>query len=226
MFDRIADRYDLLNRLMSLGLDRGWRRSCVGSLGLGAGSVLLDVATGTGDLAIEAVRQYPAIKVVGIDPSVEMLRIGREKIGALGLSERIELVEGDAQSIPRDNESFDAVMIAFGIRNVPDRCLALSEFARVVRPGGTVAILELIEPRQGFVAPLARLWTGLMVPALGRVLSGAQEYRYLRDSMQRFPSPPEFQRLLEAAGLVPVAHESLGFGSCHLFVATRPSELR
>lgn len=221
MFDRIADRYDLLNRLMSLGLDKRWRRLCVRGLGETPHAKILDVATGTGDLAIEAVRQYPQASVTGIDPSAEMLRIGRAKVSALGLTEQIELAQGDAQDIPYQDQSFDAVMIAFGIRNVPDRPRALAEFARVVRPGGTVAVLEISEPRGSIMAPLSRLWVDLVMPTLGGLLSGAHEYKYLKESMQRFPPPHQFEQLLQNAGLSPLARRSFMFGACHLFLARR-----
>jgi demethylmenaquinone methyltransferase / 2-methoxy-6-polyprenyl-1,4-benzoquinol methylase len=225
MFDRIADRYDLLNRLMSLGLDKRWRRLCVRSLGETPHDRILDVATGTGDLAVEAVRQYPQSHVIGIDPSLEMLRIGRKKVNALGLSERIQLEEGDAQTIPHEDQSFDAVMVAFGIRNVPDRPRALAEFARVIRPGGTVSVLEISEPRGGIMAPLSRLWVDLVMPTLGGLLSGAHEYKYLKESMKRFPSPDEFEQLLLGVGLVPLSRQSFMFGACHLFVARRGSRV-
>ena len=150
MFDRIAARYDRMNRLMSFGLDRSWRRRLVRAMGpLGAGDRALDVATGTADVALAVARAYPGAEVVGLDPSAGMLRVGEGKVGTSGpdLAGRVSLVLGDAQALPFEDDSFAACCIAFGIRNVPDRALGLREMARVTRPGGPVVVLELSEPR-------------------------------------------------------------------------------
>ena len=186
---------------------------------------VLDVATGTGDLAIEIARACPGATVVGLDPSPGMLAIAQHKLERRGLASRVSLVEGDAQSLPQRNCEIDAATIAFGIRNVPDRSRALRELARVVRPGGRIAVLELGEPRRGLLGALARLHCHQLVPRLGALLGGTREYRYLQRSVAAFPSPDEFAMLMRAAGLDMLEIVSLAFGVCTLFVATPSEEL-
>jgi demethylmenaquinone methyltransferase/2-methoxy-6-polyprenyl-1,4-benzoquinol methylase len=225
MFDAIAPRYDLVNRLISLGIDQSWRRRTVRSLGLVPGARVLDVATGTADLALLTAALAPETRIVGLDPSAKMLEIGREKVRAKALSERIELVQGEAEALPFEDAAFDGVTIAFGIRNVPDRARGLAEMARVTKPGGRVAILELSEPRGGILGPLARFHVHTVVPYVGALLSGAREYRYLQRSIAAFPPADEFSALMRANGLDVLEQTALTFGVCHLYVGTprRPS---
>ena len=220
MFDRIAARYDRVNRVLSLGLDQGWRRRTVRALELGEHPRVLDVATGTGDLALAIADARPHGTVVGLDPSPGMLAIARQKVARRALADRVSLVEGDAQQLPYANCAFDAATIAFGIRNVPDRALALRELARVVRPGGRVAILELGEPRQGLLARAARVHTRYIVPKLGALLSGKTEYAYLQRSIAAFPPAQEFAALMETSGLHVIDVTPLTFGACTLYVAS------
>ena len=219
MFDAIAGRYDLLNRILSLGVDQGWRRKTVAALRLAPGHRVLDLATGTADLAIQIARTVAGVTVVGLDPSGGMLAVGKEKVAKGGLGDRVELVLGDAQALPFPDASFDGVTMAFGIRNVPDRPRALVEMRRVTRPGGRIAILELSEPRGGVMGPLARFHIHTVVPRLGALLSGSREYRYLQESIARFPPPDEFAGTMRAAGLVVEEVVPLTFGVCCLFVA-------
>jgi demethylmenaquinone methyltransferase / 2-methoxy-6-polyprenyl-1,4-benzoquinol methylase len=219
MFDAIAERYDLLNRVMSLGVDQGWRRKTVAALALSDGERVLDLATGTADLAIQVARRHPAVQVTGVDPSTGMLAVGGRKVVAAGLGGRVTLQPGDAQALPFKKGSFDAVSMAFGIRNVPDRPRALREMRRVLRGGGRVAILELSEPQGGVLGALARLHIRRIVPRLGALLSGAREYRYLQESIAAFPPPEEFAATMEAAGLREVRATPLTFGVCCLFTA-------
>ena len=223
MFDGIATRYDLLNRLNSLGADRRWRRLAAESLELDAvaGGVarVLDVASGTGDLAIAIARRYPGVAVRGVDASRGMTEIGRRKVERTGLEARVTLDAGDAQELPFPDRSFDATTIAFGIRNIPDRDRALREMARVTRPGGRVAVLELGVPPAGPAGALARFHIRFVVPLVGGLLAGAGEYRYLERSIRAFPPVAEFARLMAAAGLDPIETRSLTFGACNLFVA-------
>lgn len=216
MFDGIARRYDLLNRIISLGLDQRWRKRTVRSLALEPGQRVLDLATGTGDLAIQIARRHPEVGVVGLDPSEGMLAVARTKCARKQLAERIELVTGDAQELPYDDDSFDAVSMGFGIRNVPDRARALREIARVVRPGGRVGILELSEPRRGLMGRIARLHVHVIVPRLGALLSGSREYRYLQRSVAAFPPAEEFVAMMGEAGITAAAR-ALAFGACHLY---------
>jgi demethylmenaquinone methyltransferase/2-methoxy-6-polyprenyl-1,4-benzoquinol methylase len=217
MFDAIAHRYDLLNRILSLGIDQGWRRQTVDALQLAPGHLVLDLATGTGDLAIQIAAREPAARVVGLDPSPKMLAVAARKIAG----RPIALTLGDAAALPFPDGAFDGVSMAFGIRNVPDRSRALVEIARVVRAGGRVAILELSEPRGGVMGPLARFHIHTLVPAVGGLLSGSREYRYLQESIARFPPPEEFSRMIAEAGLGVVEARPLTFGVSCLFVAEK-----
>jgi len=219
MFDNIAARYDLVNRVISLGIDQSWRRQTVRELKLEANYRVLDLATGTADLAIQVARTVPTVSVVGLDPSSKMLDVGREKVERAELSGRVSLVQGDAQALPFENGSFDAVCIAFGIRNVPDRGKALREMARVTRPGGRIAILELSEPRGGVLGPLARFHIHTVVPYVGALLSGVKEYQYLQRSIAAFPPADEFSSLMRSSNLEVIEARSLTFSVCHLYVA-------
>jgi demethylmenaquinone methyltransferase/2-methoxy-6-polyprenyl-1,4-benzoquinol methylase len=218
MFDGIAHRYDLVNRVISLGIDQSWRRKTVQALQLRASSRVLDLATGTGDLAILVARTHPDAQIVGVDPSPKMLEVGQKKLLSMGLSERIELRVGDAQALEFPDRTFDGLCIAFGIRNVPDRLQGLREMARVTKAGGRVAILELSEPRGGLLGPLARFHVHSVVPTVGALLSGGSEYRYLQKSIAAFPPAAEFEALMVEAGLRVVASTALTFGVCHLYV--------
>ncbi len=217
MFDRIARRYDLLNRVLSFGIDRGWRKQAARALG--NAKRVLDLATGTADLALEIARQLPDVTVFGSDPSEAMLEVGQTKLVARGVSDRVSLARGDAQAIAFADRSFDGVTIAFGIRNVPDRELALREMARVTRDGGRVVILELTDPKGSLLAPIARWHVHWLVPRLGALLSGAREYRYLERSIARFPSAQEFAATMSRCGLRLIEVRPLTFGSAHLFIA-------
>jgi len=223
MFDAIADRYDLLNRILSLGVDQGWRRLTVEAARIEGEARVLDLATGTGDLALMIARRHPGARVVGVDPSPKMLAVGRGKVEAAGLSGRVSMLPGDAHSLPFPADHFDASTIAFGIRNVPDRGLGLRELARVTRPGGRVVILELSEPRGGVLAALARFHVHHVVPSVGAWLSGQREYRYLQRSIAAFPPPEEFAALMRTSGLVEVEVRPLSFGACALFAGSVPS---
>ena len=218
MFDGIAERYDLVNRVISLGIDQSWRKKTVKALALEGGARVLDLATGTGDLAIMVARQHPSVTVVGVDPSEKMLEVGQKKLTLAALSERITLQVGDAQALPFPDNHFDGLCIAFGIRNVPDRLQGLREMARVTKPGGRVAILELSEPRGGVMGPLARFHVHSVVPTVGALLSGKREYHYLQKSIAAFPPAAEFEAMMVEAGLGIVASTALTFGVCHLYV--------
>ena len=226
MFDRISGRYDLLNRVLSLGNDQRWRRRTVRALGLDdvAGPRVLDLATGTADLALLIARQHPSARVIGVDPAERMLDEGRKKVARAGLEDRIELVPGDAQDLPFPDHHFDAVTIAFGIRNVPDRKRGLEEMRRVTRPGGRIGILELSEPPKGLLGRVAAFHVHTVVPRVGALLSGEREYRYLQASIAAFPPAAEFADLMRSVGLRVVEVRRLTFGACHLYVAERPGE--
>ena len=224
MFDRIARRYDFVNRVLSLGIDKSWRRRTVRALQLGERPRVLDVATGTGDLAIDIARLTPGATVVGLDPSTEMLAIAERKLAKRGLTERVSLVVGDAQALPFQDCEMDAATIAFGIRNVPDRMQGLRELARIVRPGGRICVLELGEPRKGLLGHAARFHTRHVVPRLGALLSGSREYAYLQKSIAAFPPADEFATIMARCGLHVIQVTPLTFGACTLYVATPVEE--
>jgi demethylmenaquinone methyltransferase/2-methoxy-6-polyprenyl-1,4-benzoquinol methylase len=219
MFDRIAKRYDLLNRLMSFGVDRQWRRLLLNSMPK-SGRVL-DVATGTADVAVALAKRSGEISVVGLDPSAAMLECGREKIERLGLQNRIELIQGDAQDMPFPDDHFSAISIAFGIRNIPDRLKGLREMARVTEEGGTIAILELSEAADGPFAFLSRFHVHHVVPFMGKLISGRDEYRYLQSSIQAFPSANEFCNIMTQAGLDDIKVKRLTLGNAHLYLGRK-----
>ncbi len=215
MFDRIAGKYDRLNRIISLGMDRGWRDRLVRAMQLPKSARVLDVATGTADVAIAIADMHGDAEVIGLDPSANMLEVGRAKIGSYG--DRIRLVCGDAQALPFPDAHFDGACISFGIRNVPDRAKGLAEMRRVVKPGGRVVVLELGEPKGGPMAFFARLHVHHIVPRLGAYLSRAPEYRYLQRSIAAFPQPEEFAAMMGVAGLSEVTIERLAFGAAHIY---------
>jgi demethylmenaquinone methyltransferase / 2-methoxy-6-polyprenyl-1,4-benzoquinol methylase len=190
MFDRISPVYDAMNRTMTLGLDRRWRRAAAEAV-VRYGDRVLDACCGTGDLAIAA--KEAGGSVTGLDFSPRMLERARAK------SREIEWVQGDLLALPFDDASFDAATVGFGVRNLDDLELGLAELRRVLRPGGRLAILEITQPR-GVLAPFYRLWFDRLVPLLGRVLPGGSAYTYLPASVRRFPGPEDLAALLREAG--------------------------
>ena len=209
-----------------MGIDRGWRRKLVHALNLPGegGTEVLDLATGTADVAMDILRAFTESRVTGVDPSVEMMHIGDQKVGAAGFRDRMHFVKGSAEALPFSDNTFSAACISFGIRNVPNRHLGLSEMTRVVRPGGHVAVLELSEPRGGLMSTLARIHVHHVVPWLGAMLSGSKEYRYLQQSIAAFPRPEEFKGMMETAGLVNVQFTPLTFGTCVLYAGQVPEK--
>ena len=222
MFDSIAPRYDLLNRLLSAGLDQKWRRRAVRELRLRPGAEVLDLCTGTADLALVTLEQHPDADVVGVDFSGAMLRLGLEKVRTAGRQQEIHLARGDATKIPLPNASRDAATIGFGIRNVAQPGEALAELARVLRPGGRLAILEFGHPRIPGIRTLYLWYFKYLLPAIGKLISKhGSAYSYLPASVGTFPPPPEFARVIENHGFVTVEAVPLTFGIVYLYVATR-----
>ena len=223
MFAAIAPRYDLLNRLLSAGLDRRWRRLAVREAGLGVGARALDVCAGTADVALEVARQVPGGgRIVGLDFAGPMLSLAGRKVARAGLGRRIALVRGSALTLPFPAEAFDAALIAFGIRNVVDVKQALAEMYRVVRPGGRAVILEFTLPRARIPRALY-LWYFLRVlPRIGRAVSGhPSAYRYLPDTVTRWPSPEAFAGAMTEAGFREVRCALLTFGIVALHVGLK-----
>ncbi len=216
-FDAIAHRYDLLNRVLSMGLDGRWRRRAIEALQIESPAKILDLATGTADLALAIADSYPDAEVVGVDPSREMVAIGQQKAADAGHGDRIDLQLGDGQALGFDDDNFDGTAIAFGIRNFPDRLQGLREMARVTRPGKPVVILELSEPDRGVMSGMARFYVHQCVPRIGSLLSGSKEYRYLQESIAAFPSAERFVEMMEDAGLRDVTAQPLTFGVVNLY---------
>jgi demethylmenaquinone methyltransferase / 2-methoxy-6-polyprenyl-1,4-benzoquinol methylase len=223
MFDAIAPRYDFLNHLLSVGIDRHWRRRAIKSMGLTGSQRVLDLCTGTGDLAIAARRARPgAASVVGVDFAGAMLAIGADKIRRAGLSREIALVRGDAMRIPVADASVDAVTMAFGIRNVEDPDVACRDIARVLRPGGRLTILEFAIPTTPLFRAAYLSYFRHILPRIGRAISGHEAaYGYLPASVGAFASPDAFMNLLRKHGFTGVSADSLTFGSVYLYTAQR-----
>jgi demethylmenaquinone methyltransferase/2-methoxy-6-polyprenyl-1,4-benzoquinol methylase len=226
MFDAIARRYDLLNHLLSGGMDLYWRARAVRSLGFTGREVVLDLCTGTCDLAIAALRrrQSRAARVIGLDFSTEMLRIGQRKLRASGLGAAASLVRGDAMALPVASSSVDAVTIAFGIRNVLAPEVACAEIGRVLRPGGRLAVLEFSFPRLAAVRAVYTWYFRNVLPAIGRAVSRHDHaYAYLPESVGTFLPPERFSALVRRAGLAEVRSVPLTFGIVYLYTAVKPA---
>lgn len=222
MFAAIHEHYDRLNRLMTLGWDLAWRRAALREAALPRGGLLLDVATGSGDVLLQAARLYPYARAVGVDFTPEMLAHARERLARTGLGGRFALVQGDALDLPFPDEAFDAVVSAFMMRNVADVPRALAEQARVARPGGRVVCLELTWPRVSLFRWLFALYFRRIIPWLGGLLSGHPEaYRYLPESVIGFFTREEMLAFLEGAGLARVRSRTLAGGTVALYVGER-----
>jgi demethylmenaquinone methyltransferase/2-methoxy-6-polyprenyl-1,4-benzoquinol methylase len=216
MFDRIAPRYDLLNRLLSAGVDQRWRRASVEALALPPASRVLDLCTGTADLLVEFLRRDPGHAGVGVDLSLAMLSRGARKLKARGLDSRCSLASGDAERLPLTDARFDGATIAFGIRNVGEPLRALREIHRVLKPGGRLVILEFSMP-PGLLGTAYRVYFERLLPRLAGLVSGDRAaYSYLPASVARFPDPAAFGRLMEEAGFAGVAWTRLTAGIAHL----------
>jgi len=222
MFDKVASSNDLLNRLTSLGIDIIWRKKAIGSLDK-SHKKILDVATGTADVALEINKQFPyAEEIIGLDISPEMLNKGREKIAKKGLSERIQLVEGDSENLPYEENYFDAITVAFGVRNFEDLPKGLSELYRVLKPGGQLMVLEFSHPTVFPVKQLFNFYFKYILPAIGRVISSDKEaYQYLYDSVQAFPNQEGFLTLLQQSGFKSNQCKPLTFGICSIYIGIK-----
>ena len=215
MFDRIAPVYDLMNRVMTVGLDQRWRRLTV-RLVVSQGDRVLDACCGTGDLAIAAWKKAGAGHVVGLDFSERMLERARRK------APELEFVQGDVLALPFEDASFDSAVVGFGVRNVDDLEAALKELRRVLRPGGRVGILEITTPR-GVLKPFYKLWFDHIVPLLGRLLPGGDAYTYLPASVRRFPGPEDLAELLGSCGFEAVQFRLFAGGIVALHVGEAAS---
>jgi demethylmenaquinone methyltransferase/2-methoxy-6-polyprenyl-1,4-benzoquinol methylase len=219
MFDSIAPRYDFLNRVLSFGIDRKWRRFAVKQIKCTTDGRILDVATGTGDVALEiAIRTPASVSIVGIDFSKEMVELGKEKIRNSPYAQRITMEVAPCEAIPLPDESFDSVTIAFGIRNVVDRLQGLKEMQRVLKPGGRVVILEFSTPCSKLFKALYYFYFTRVLPVIGGFFSKFSAYKYLPDSVLEFPSREEFKDLMAKAGFSNLSHYDLTGGIATVYV--------
>ena len=219
MFDDISPKYDFLNHFLSFGIDRSWRRKLVQILRERNPKSILDVATGTGDLAI-AMSELKPQKIVGIDISGKMLEIGKQKVTRLGLGTLIALQRADAEKIPFSDHSFEAITVAFGVRNFEDLRKGLTEMKRVLRTGGIMAILEFSHPQTFPMKQMYRLYSRYGIPMMGKLISkNDQAYRYLPESVAAFPSGRDFLKILEEVGLKNVRGISLSMGIATIYLA-------
>lgn len=218
MFDNIAPAYDFMNWAMTLGIDRNWRRKVVKAAAAAAPRTILDVATGTGDLAIQLARAVPSATVTGIDLSEGMLAVGRKKVEEAGLTGRVTLRKEDCLALPFPDCSFDIVTAAFGVRNFERLDKGYAGMARVLRPGGTLIILELSTPTSPIVKPFYKLYTRGIIPLLGRLVSSdSRAYSYLPESIAAMPQGDKMLSLMEQAGLTACTLRPLTFGVSSIY---------
>lgn len=221
MFDSIAGKYDFLNRSLSMGIDNVWRKKTINSLKEVSPRSILDVATGTADLAIEALRLKPE-KVVGIDLSAQMLEFGRRKLEVKGLSDKIKLVKGDSEKLPFSDFSFDAVTVAFGVRNFENLQSGINQMYRVLRPGGKIAILEFSRPKAFPFKQVYNFYFNYILPALGGMVSKSKDaYTYLPESVKHFPENEAFTAYLQSSGFKNITTRPLTFGICTLYTGIK-----
>jgi demethylmenaquinone methyltransferase / 2-methoxy-6-polyprenyl-1,4-benzoquinol methylase len=225
MFDAIAPRYDVLNRVLSAGFDVRWRACGIRALGLSGRETVLDLCTGTADFAIAAMKAQPAAqRVVGVDFSREMLRLGRSKLPRCGLAEQVSLVQGDAVRLPVASASVDAAMVAFGIRNVSVPAETFAEVFRVLRPGGRFVILEFGLPRIPVIRQAYQAYFRFVLPWIGRLISGhSSAYTYLPASVSVFPEPARLVAMLGDAGFIAAGAVPLTLGVVYLYSAQKPA---
>ncbi len=218
MFDAIAPRYDLLNRVLSMGIDQRWRTQAIRLLDADQPKRILDVATGTADLAIKAERLLHPRRVVGVDISAEMLRFGRDKLRDRGLSGRITLQQADAADLPFGDDAFDAALVAFGVRNFEDLEAGLRGIGRVLRPGGALVVLEFSHPRSFPIKQLYDVYSHHILPRIGQTVSqDSGAYRYLPESVAAFPDGADFLARMQSAGFETLTWKPLTFGIASLY---------
>ncbi len=222
MFSAIAPRYDFLNRLLSAGRDRYWRREAIRATALPPNGRLLDTCTGTADMALEAARQFPDARIVGVDFSQPMIALGTSKVERARLTERVRLQVAPAEALPFPDASFDAATVAFGLRNVPDRLRGLREMHRILRPGGRAVILEFTTPPFPLFRHVYLWYFHEMLPWIGRIVSGhPTAYSYLPASVGDFPSPEGLSAWMREAGFSEVSYRLLTAGIVAIHVGIK-----
>lgn len=221
MFNNIARKYDFLNHFLSLGIDKLWRKKAIKLLRSHQPKRMLDIATGTGDFAIAALKLNPD-SVVGIDISTEMLAVGREKIVKKGLENKIQLFEGDSENIRFDNNSFDVITVAFGVRNFENLEKGISEMYRVLDTGGKLVVLEFSKPRKFPIKQIYNFYFFKILPFCGRIVSkDVSAYTYLPESVENFPDGDKFLEICESCGFNTVKEQRLSFGIASIYIGTK-----
>ena len=222
MFDSIAKRYDFLNRFLSLGIDKGWRKKAIAKFEGKKINHLLDIATGTADMALMAYQQIQPNKITGIDISEGMMQYGRIKIADKKLNDTIQLFLGDSTAIPFPDNSFDGAMVAFGVRNFADLEKGLKEINRVLQPGSKLVILEFSQPTSSWFKPIYNLYMKWITPTVGQLFSGNKAaYAYLNDSVIAFPEGPAFLKIFEQSGFTKVSQQKLTLGICSIYCGSK-----
>ncbi len=222
MFDKIAFRYDFLNHFLSAGIDVTWRKKAIKQLKPIQPQSVLDVATGTGDVAILTHKILHPKKITGIDISEGMLEIGRKKIAKLGLEKEIELLSGDCEALNFPDASFDAVTVAFGVRNFENLEKGLKEMLRVLRPGGKLVVLEFSKPKQIAFKGIYNLYMKIVAPGIGKMIAKNKDaYKYLNDSVQKFPEGNAFIEILNQAGYKNTYLETLTIEICSIYCGSK-----
>jgi demethylmenaquinone methyltransferase/2-methoxy-6-polyprenyl-1,4-benzoquinol methylase len=221
MFDNISQNYDFLNHFLSMGIDKGWRRKAIKILEPLQPKQILDVATGTGDFAIMSLALNPE-QVIGVDISEGMLEMGRKKLEKRGLAKQITLISGDSENLPFDQNKFDAVTVAFGVRNFENLEKGLAEIFRVIKPGGMIVVLEFSRPRKFPFRQLYNFYFKIVLPKIGRVISKDKAaYTYLPESVEVFPDGQDFLRILKNIGFKDIACKSLTFGISSIYTGRK-----
>lgn len=223
MFNHIAPTYDRLNHILSLSIDKLWRRRVVKVVRKTGAKRILDVATGTADLAIAMARKIEGSAICGVDLSAQMLEVARTKVCKQGLDERITLMEGNAEHLDLQTESVDAVTIAFGIRNFENKESCIEELKRIIRSGGHLVILEFSNPKNRFIGWLYRIYSHKVLPWIGGLISkNRSAYEYLPSSVDSFPAPELFTEMLRDGGFTDIARRSQSFGIAQIYIAKKP----
>ncbi len=222
MFDNIAHRYDFLNHFLSAGIDIQWRKKMLREMNKESVTRALDIATGTGDVAVMYAEKDPEVEVIGLDLSANMLDYGRQKAEKKGLSDRITFTQGDAENLPFDDESFDLASVSFGVRNFEHLEKGLAEIYRVLKPGQPLVVLEFSKPTVFPLGQLYDLYFKNLLPVIGKLQSkDPKAYTYLYESVQNFPYGVSFVNILEEIGFKVEKCKSLTLGICHLYVARK-----
>ncbi len=222
MFNAIAKKYDFLNCFLSMGIDKWWRRKAIGELNVLQPQCVLDVATGTADMALMIHKVLNPQQLIGIDISEGMLNVGRKKIAQKQLNNKIILQLADSEVLPFENEKFDAITVAFGVRNFENLEQGLQEMQRVLKPSGKIVVLEFSKPKTTIFKWLYQLYMRSVTPNVGRLISKNKEaYQYLNNSVQAFPEGDTFVQILQSVGLKQVYKKTLSFGICTIYVGIK-----